>query len=595
MKVSKLSISNFRGINKSSLFFNDHTLLVGKNNIGKSTICEALDLVLGPDRLNRMSAIEEYDFYNGDYYSNEEENKKQINIEVVLTDISQELQSIFRAHMEFWHLKHKEILQEGEIDVVDDELVEWCLRLKFIGEYDPIEDEFVAKTYYSHSPNAEENELTEVSKSSKRQIGFLYLRAHRTGRRALSLERGTLLDILLRVGEIRPRFWEETRYKLQNLDPPLDDSIGSLRNVLDNIEKRIGQYISIPQDNKAATLYVSELTREHLRKTLSFFMSSSANQSPVPFQKLGTGTLSTLVFAMLSAIAELKKENIIFAMEEPEIAVPPHTQRRIINYLLKNTTQSFVTSHSPYVIEIFDPKSIKILNKDDDAQLTGVDISYDSGIKPKNYRRKIRHAIAEVILGNAVIIGEGLTELEVLTSVSNILEVDKNNYPIDLSGVTIFEAGGDGTILEYGKFFKSIGLVTYAFFDYMDRTPEQLQELDTTFEFYQQIDESGIEKLLIKEVSSDIQWKFLNALKMNNEFPNGPYLPDEQPDDVDVHKFTLEALKQKKGERRASMLVEMCSINDLPKTIVDFFNKIYLKFPQPEKVQPINFTEETSD
>ena len=79
---------------------------------------------------------------------------------------------------------------------------------------------------------------------------------------------------------------------------------------------------------------------------------------PIPFQKLGTGTLSTLVFALLSAIAKLKKENIIFAMEEPEISIPPHTQRRIIDYLIKNTTQSFVTSHSPYVIEKFNPEQI---------------------------------------------------------------------------------------------------------------------------------------------------------------------------------------------------------------------------------------------
>ncbi len=49
MKISKLNISNFRGIKESTLYFDSHTLLVGRNNIGKSTICEALDLVLGPE------------------------------------------------------------------------------------------------------------------------------------------------------------------------------------------------------------------------------------------------------------------------------------------------------------------------------------------------------------------------------------------------------------------------------------------------------------------------------------------------------------------------------------------------------------------
>lgn len=48
MRVIKLKINNFRGIKSADLEFDGHTLLVGGNNVGKSTICDALDLVLGP-------------------------------------------------------------------------------------------------------------------------------------------------------------------------------------------------------------------------------------------------------------------------------------------------------------------------------------------------------------------------------------------------------------------------------------------------------------------------------------------------------------------------------------------------------------------
>ena len=57
MKVVRLTISNFRGIKSAELLFEGHTLMVGTNNVGKSTLCEALDLVLGPDRLNRFPPI----------------------------------------------------------------------------------------------------------------------------------------------------------------------------------------------------------------------------------------------------------------------------------------------------------------------------------------------------------------------------------------------------------------------------------------------------------------------------------------------------------------------------------------------------------
>jgi hypothetical protein len=42
-------------------------------------------------------------------------------------------------------------------------------------------------------------------------------------------------------------------------------------------------------------------------------------------------------------------------VEEPEITLPPHTQRRTASYLIKSTSRCFVTTHSTYVIECFEP------------------------------------------------------------------------------------------------------------------------------------------------------------------------------------------------------------------------------------------------
>ena len=80
MRVSRLSIENFRGIAKAVLHFSGHTLLIGGNNVGKSTICEALDLVLGPDRLNRTPPVEEFDFRNGNYLADDGETAVPLRI-----------------------------------------------------------------------------------------------------------------------------------------------------------------------------------------------------------------------------------------------------------------------------------------------------------------------------------------------------------------------------------------------------------------------------------------------------------------------------------------------------------------------------------
>lgn len=597
MKVSLLKINNFRCIKSAELFLEEHTLLVGKNNVGKSTICEALDLLLGPERLSRTSPIDEYDFYNGKYL-NDEGEPIQIFIEAVLIDLSEKAKNTFGGHLEFWHKGEKRVLELGEIDAVDATDVEPCLRLQLKGQYDSEEDEFWAKTFYSRSPGEEdEGDLTEVYRSAKREIGFLYLRAIRTGSRALSLERGSLLDILLRLGQVRPQLWEDTRNKLMELDPPLDDSIGALRPILDNIEARIKQYVPLDSADKPTRLFVSQLTREHLRKTVSFFMSTSRDQAPVPFQELGTGTLNTLVFALLSAIADLKKENVIFAMEEPEIAVSPHTQRRIVDYLLKNTSQSFITSHSPYVIEKFSPEQIKILKRDDHANVTSTSVTLSAGLKPKLFYRKLRPSIAEAILGQAVLIGEGLVEFQVLRAAVDIMETgNPDNYPFDLSGITFFDADGDGNLSEYGAFFKSLGLKTFAFYDNGVRTPAEVAAIASNFDINKQTAYSDIEKLLAEELPIDIQWSYLKSLVADGLLPTSVLvLPGAKPSDAEVKNFSKQALLYKKGDGRCAEVIKLCTTAQLPKTIREFLESIYSQYPAPAPVDPIDIENLTPD
>ena len=68
MNICKVSISNFRGIKSASILLEGHHVFVGDNNSGKSTIFEAIDLVMGPERLSRKPIIDEHDFYAGQYY-----------------------------------------------------------------------------------------------------------------------------------------------------------------------------------------------------------------------------------------------------------------------------------------------------------------------------------------------------------------------------------------------------------------------------------------------------------------------------------------------------------------------------------------------
>lgn len=565
------------------------------NNVGKSTVCEAIDLVLGPDRLAKFPPVEEFDFYNSIYLEDDKKTPRPLRVEVVLTNISNEVRNRCASHVEFWNRAEKQVLGEGQIENVDAEGVEPCLRLETIGRYEPDEDEFEAQTYFSHSPNEEEGSLSVVNKSIKRLIGFLYLRALRTGSRALSLERGSLLDLILRLGKIRTGLWEQSIDRLRNLNPPIDQDATTLRLILDSIEKRLAQYIPVHGGESGTKLFISQLTREHLRKTISFFLSTSPDQVPVPFKEAGTGTLNTLVLALLSFIAEYKKDNVIFAMEEPEIALPPHTQRRIAHYLLTQTTQCFVTSHSPFVIEQFDPRQIQILRRSDTAQVSGAAVMLEGAIKPKTYRKHVRRGLCEAVLGKAVIVTEGLTEQTVIWAVAEKMEAaSEDNYPLDLAGVTVFSSDGDGLLSAFGVFFRNLGLKAFAFYDHKQRTHEETEKLATAFDINNDTGYAGTEELLVAEVPVDRQWQLLNDIRVAGDH-GSIAIPAERPVDADVRTLCCGLLKGRKGDGTAARLIDLCDMAELPVSVVQFLTQVYTAFPKPESVPlPAALAEATS-
>ena len=66
MRITELKIRNFRGVATSTLLLPQHGVLIGDNNVGKSTVLEAIDLCLGPDRLSRQPPVDEHDLDLGE-------------------------------------------------------------------------------------------------------------------------------------------------------------------------------------------------------------------------------------------------------------------------------------------------------------------------------------------------------------------------------------------------------------------------------------------------------------------------------------------------------------------------------------------------
>ena len=584
MKIRRLKLANFRSVAEGKITFPGHTVIIGGNSVGKSTICEALDLLLGPDRLSRSSPIDEHDFFERRYLD-EDGTPIPIKLEVVLTNLTDDVLIRFRTHLEYWNTTTSELLDETAApEDVDREDVVPALRIKFEGVYDVEEDEFRAETYFASPPPDDETRRARVTRAAKRQFGFIYLRALRTGARALSLERGSLLDIILKLkNDDRSAMWEQTLESMEELDPAIHD-IPQLKEILDDIDARVRRFVGLSNEDRAFRLYPSALTRESLRRSITLFGSSERSNTPVPYWRLGSGVVNSMVFALLTFIAELKP-NVIFAMEEPEIAIPPHTQRRIVQFLRTTMDQSILTTHSPFVLEQYDPSDVVLLERGDGGVVAGRRIEV-TGIKAKTYKGSLRRVLAEAMLGNGVLCVEGVSDAEVLYTASAVLESggDEGTYtPLDLSGVTIVQCEGDGGLLRYGRFFSAIGLRTYAFYDRQKNT-SIANEIDTAFDAAWELEQTGIEHLLADETTIDVIHDFLAEASEWADYPQNRRQPelftyDPDSDDDDVRTLCRRVLMNRKGAGYAQRLVELCSAQDLPDVITEALVHISEELP----------------
>lgn len=528
MHIVSIEIQNFRGIRKTKLLLPEHAVLIGDNNTGKTTLLEALDLVLGPDRLSRQPVIDEHDFFRGIYRGvinssspieqgeNEssqpnvifENEAPKIIIEVVIINLTAEQKREFNDVIEFWDSITNQIVQDADIARIDNKNITEALRVTFHGWYDVEEDDFKGATYFSRSL-IEDPKPMLFTKKHKYLCGFLFLRTIRTGSRALSLERGSLLDIILRLKEVRPQMWESTLQTLMEISVADDPSLG-ISPILESINTALNKYV--PKEwGVRPHLKVSNLTREHLRKVITAFIATGDGTHAAPFYRQGTGTINMLVLAMLSQIAE-SRQNVIFAMEEPETAIPPYAQKRIVHELCKLASQTIFTSHSPYVLEEFDASQTIVLTNDPEGTLLQRPIELPSSIKLKRYRQEFRTRFCEGLLARRVLIAEGATEYTAFSVVCRRLaELDPENYSsLEALGICIIDADGETNIPSVAELYKSLGKKTFAICDRQNSNNKDL--IEAQVEMLLMHEEVGIEDLILNGAKEEALNRFAKQL-----------------------------------------------------------------------------------
>lgn len=599
MRACRVSISHFRGIKTATFLLPRHAVLIGDNNTGKTSILEALDLALGPDRLNRFPPIDEHDFFQGKYLAkvpdpeaetNQDQNAEvqaaepaeaaveiaetadavpaeapRIEVEVAIADLSEDQKARFGDYVEFWDAEADKFYDGPNPEGVDPGHITEALRVTFHGWYDADEDDFQGKTYFTRSLN-ETGTPVEFRKKDKQICGFLYLRSLRTGSRALSLERGSLLDIILRLKEVRPQMWEDTIDKLAGFTVAAEPELG-ISGILESINAALKKYV--PKEwGVEPHLKVSNLTREHLRKVITAFIATGEGDHAAPFYRQGTGTINMLVLAMLSQIAA-DKQNVIFAMEEPETAIPPYAQKRIVHEIRSLASQAIFTSHSPYVLEEFALEETVVLARDNNGLLGRQAIALPKSVKPKRYRQEFRTRFCEGLLARRILVAEGATEATAFPVVCRRLaEQSPDVYSsLEALGICTIDAGSQNNIPDMSRLYRNLGKHVYAICDKQDVANKAL--IEAQVELLLMHDEKGFEDLVLRNTTEEALKRFTKLV----DWP--PHLNAKYPD---LEASASDALGEYFGSTKASWgiadFLAQCTEAEIPEWLREACKKL---------------------
>ena len=595
MRAARILIKNFRGIDHAELLLPRHGVLIGDNNTGKTTVLEALDLALGPDRLNRIPPIDEHDFFRGRYLPEadqaadeeaqgggeagepvpaEAENPvpveageqapsgeggdaetPMIEIEVTVLNLSEEQKATFGDYVEFWDRGTGTFYTEPDSAGVDAAEITEALRVTFRGWYDAEEDDFEGRTYFTRSL-VEADRPEFFSRRHKQVCGFLYLRSLRTGSRALSLERGSLLDIILRLKEVRPQMWEATLGTLAEISVASDPELG-ISPVLESINTALKKYV--PKEwGVEPHLKVSNLSREHLRRVITAFIATGEGNHAAPFYRQGTGTINMLVLAMLSQIAE-DRQNVIFAMEEPETAIPPYAQKRIVHEVRQLASQTIFTSHSPYVLEEFAVEETVVLERDGDGVLQRKVITLPANVKKKRYRQEFRTRFCEGLLARRVLLAEGATEAAAFPATCRRLaELNSGSYSsLEALGVCVVNAGGETDIPGMAQLYRKLGKRTFAICDNQDDENKGL--IEAQVELLLMHDEAGFEEMVLNGTTPEALARFASII----DWPQ--HLTGAHPDPgVNPAAALRDYFAWSKGSWGIADFLTQCSEDEIP-------------------------------
>ena len=357
MIVSKLKISGFRGIRSAEIPLQQFTAFIGANNCGKTTITEALALVLGRDRLVRP--LTEHDFYGST-----PRPVDRIQIIATLTGFEP---NRFEAHTDWFRWGRATVkwqdAETGAINAQQESAADkLACQIAFAARFDDEALETVTVRYFYDAdidPFDEDTDAVPVPTDLIKQVGFFLVPANRTWDRTISFGSELFRRVVSYAGGRPAAAVLAERTRLRNPQNPLEAD-ANLTDLVGEINADIQAIIG------GSTQLKLRLTSTDSDGILEATIPHFTNEGdvPLPARRHGSGLISLQTLILLMRFGRLRiarGDSFMMVIEEPELHVPPPLQRKLLRLMQSLTTQTILTTHSPTISAVPDPHQILLI------------------------------------------------------------------------------------------------------------------------------------------------------------------------------------------------------------------------------------------
>lgn len=403
MIVKQVKLQKFRGYNQEvTIDFNNLTVFVGKNDVGKSTILEALDIFFNENK--GVVKIDKNDINK----KAEKEGNNEIKITVVFGDLPETLiiDSNNPTNLNDEYLLNK----DGNLEIVkkyvnggkekvfikakhptnkkcENLLSKKINELKNIVESNNIECKDKGKSselrkaiwnYYKDNLELQEIEI-DITKEDAKNIWeqlkkYMPLYAlFQSDRKNSDGDNEIQNPMKLAVKEI---------LRDNEIIETLNDVANKVKKQLEDISNNTLKKIKEMNPEIADSLNPVIPTTESLKWAEVFKNVSITGDEDIPINKRGSGVKRLVLLNFFRAeaerrIKEAKVENIIYAIEEPETSQHYDHQKKLIEAFieLSNTenTQIILTTHSSEIVKMLDFQHLRLIKKDGDIKIENIE------------------------------------------------------------------------------------------------------------------------------------------------------------------------------------------------------------------------------